>query len=36
VLDRVAHLAGLENPALVSTPVADFVFRDGESRSDAS
>jgi 3-oxoadipate enol-lactonase len=26
VLDRVAHLAGLEDPALVSTLVDDFVF----------
>jgi 3-oxoadipate enol-lactonase len=39
VLDGVAHLAGLENPALVSTLVDTFLFgskRDSASSSDAS
>lgn len=36
VLDGVAHLAGLENPALVSGLVEEFLFADGESGSDAS
>ena len=31
VLDGVAHLAGLENPRLVSSLVDGFVFGDGES-----
>ncbi len=38
VLDGVAHLAGLENPALVSNLVDEFLFGDtatGESNSDA-
>ena len=34
VLDGVAHLAGLENPALVSSLVEEFVF--GDNDSDAS
>jgi 3-oxoadipate enol-lactonase len=34
VLDRVAHLAGLEDPALVSSLVDQFLFEDGESSSD--
>jgi len=36
VLDGVAHLAGLENPRLVSTLVDEFVFGDGESGSDTT
>jgi 3-oxoadipate enol-lactonase len=36
VLDNVAHLAGLEDPGLVSALVDDFIFGDGESDSDAS
>jgi 3-oxoadipate enol-lactonase len=36
VLDGVAHLAGLENPALVSGLAEEFLFADGESGSDAS
>jgi 3-oxoadipate enol-lactonase len=36
VLDGVAHLAGLESPALVSGLVEEFLFADGESGSDAS
>lgn len=36
VLDGVAHLAGLENPPLVSSLVEEFLFADGESGSDAS
>jgi 3-oxoadipate enol-lactonase len=36
VLDGVAHLAGLENPALVSGLVEESLFADGESGSDAS
>jgi 3-oxoadipate enol-lactonase len=36
VLDKVAHLAGLEDPALVSTLIDQFLFRDGESGSDAT
>jgi len=36
VLDGVAHLAGLEDPALVSTLVGQFLFADGESGSDAT
>lgn len=38
VLDGVAHLAGLENPALVSNLVDEFLFGDtatGENNSDA-
>jgi 3-oxoadipate enol-lactonase len=35
VLDGVAHLAGLEDPALVSTLVDQFLFEDSESGSDA-
>jgi 3-oxoadipate enol-lactonase len=31
VLDRVAHLAGLENPRLVSTLVDAFLFGDGRN-----
>jgi hypothetical protein len=39
VLDRVAHLAGLEDLALVSTLVDEFLFggeRDSASNYDAS
>ena len=36
VLDKVAHLAGLEDPALVSTLIDQFLFRDGESGSEAT
>ncbi len=36
VLDGVAHLAGLENPPLVSALVEQFLFRDGESSSAAT
>src|SRR6202050_486533 len=36
VLDGVAHLAGLENPPLVSALVEQFLFGDGESSSDAT
>jgi 3-oxoadipate enol-lactonase len=36
VLDGVAHLAGLEDPGLVSTVVDEFLFSDNESGSDAS
>jgi 3-oxoadipate enol-lactonase len=36
VLDGVAHLAGLEDPALVGTLVSDFVFVNGESGSDTT
>jgi 3-oxoadipate enol-lactonase len=36
VLDGVAHLAGLENPKLVSALVDEFLFGDSESGSDAS
>ena len=36
VLDGVAHLAGLENPKLVSALIDEFLFGDGESGSDAS
>jgi 3-oxoadipate enol-lactonase len=36
VLDKVAHLAGLEDPTLVSTLVDQFLFEDGESGSDAT
>ena len=36
VLDGVAHLAGLENPALVSALVEQFLFSDGESGSTAT
>jgi 3-oxoadipate enol-lactonase len=36
VLDKVAHLAGLEDPTLVSTLVDEFLFADVESGSDAS
>jgi 3-oxoadipate enol-lactonase len=35
VLDGVAHLAGLEDPPLVSALVEQFLFGDGESSSDA-
>ena len=35
VLDGVAHLAGLEDPTLVSALVDQFLFGDGESDSDA-
>jgi 3-oxoadipate enol-lactonase len=35
VLDGVAHLAGLENPPLVSALVEQFLFGDSESRSGA-
>jgi 3-oxoadipate enol-lactonase len=31
VLDGVAHLAGLEDPALVSTLVDEFLFEDERS-----
>jgi 3-oxoadipate enol-lactonase len=33
VLDGVAHLAGLENPPLVSALVEEFLFEDDESSS---
>jgi 3-oxoadipate enol-lactonase len=36
VLDGVAHLAGLENPRLVSALVDEFLFGGSESGSDAS
>jgi 3-oxoadipate enol-lactonase len=36
VLNNVAHLAGLEDPRLVSALVDDFLFGHGESDSDAS
>ena len=36
VLDGVAHLAGLENPPLVSALVEQFLFGDGESSSGAT
>jgi 3-oxoadipate enol-lactonase len=36
VLDGVAHLAGLEDPPLVSALVEQFLFGDGESSSDAT
>ena len=36
VLDGVAHLAGLEDPKLVSTLVGEFLFGDNESACDAS
>lgn len=36
VLDGVAHLAGLENPALVSALVEQFLFSDSESGSTAT
>jgi len=36
VLDGVAHLAGLENPKLVSTLLDDFVFGDSENGSDTT
>jgi 3-oxoadipate enol-lactonase len=36
VLDGVAHLAGLENPPLVSALVERFLFSDGESGSAAT
>ena len=36
VLDGVAHLAGLEDPPLVSALVEQFLFADGESSSDAT
>jgi 3-oxoadipate enol-lactonase len=36
VLDRVAHLAGLEDPTLVSSLVDEFLFVDGESGPSAS
>jgi 3-oxoadipate enol-lactonase len=35
VLDGVAHLAGLENPALVGSLVGEFLFANSESDSDA-
>jgi 3-oxoadipate enol-lactonase len=35
VLDGVAHLAGLEDPTLVSGIVEEFLFEDGESGSGA-
>jgi 3-oxoadipate enol-lactonase len=35
ILDGVAHLAGLENPALVSTLVEQFLFSGGESDTAA-
>jgi 3-oxoadipate enol-lactonase len=35
VLDGVAHLAGLEDPTLVSGLVEEFLFEDGESGSAA-
>lgn len=36
VVNKVAHLAGLENPKLVSALIDEFLFGDGESGSDAS
>jgi 3-oxoadipate enol-lactonase len=36
VLDGVAHLAGLENPRLVSALVDEFVFGNGESGSETT
>ena len=36
VLDGVAHLAGLENPPLVSALVEQFLFGDGENSSGAT
>jgi 3-oxoadipate enol-lactonase len=36
VLDGVAHLAGLEDPPLVSALVEQFLFGDNESGSDAT
>ena len=36
VLDGVAHLAGLENPPLVSALVEQFLFGDSESSSGAT
>ena len=36
ILDGVAHLAGLENPALVSALVEQFLFSSGESGSAAT
>jgi 3-oxoadipate enol-lactonase len=36
VLDGVAHLAGLENPPLVSTLVEQFLFSGSESGSAAT
>jgi 3-oxoadipate enol-lactonase len=36
VLDGVAHLAGLENPPLVSALVEQFLFGDAESNSEAT
>jgi 3-oxoadipate enol-lactonase len=36
VLDRVAHLAGLEDPTVVSSLVDEFLFVDGESGPGAS
>jgi 3-oxoadipate enol-lactonase len=36
VLDGVAHLAGLENPPLVSALVEEFLFDNNESGSDAT
>ena len=36
VLDGVAHLAGLENPPLVSALVEQFLFGDGESSPGAT
>jgi 3-oxoadipate enol-lactonase len=35
VLEGVAHLAGLEDPTLVSALVDQFLFGDRESDSDA-
>jgi 3-oxoadipate enol-lactonase len=36
VLDRVAHLAGLEDPTLVGALVEEFVFRDQRNEDSAS
>ncbi len=36
VLDKVAHLAGLEDPTLVSALVGQFLFVDGQSGSEAT
>src|ERR1700753_1630124 len=36
ILDGVAHLAGLENPPLVSALVEQFLFGDAESGSEAT
>jgi 3-oxoadipate enol-lactonase len=36
VLDGVAHLAGLENPRLVSTLVDEFLFGNDESGPDTT